>query len=489
MRIAHLSAEVAPFAKTGGLGDVVGALPKAQADLGHDVAVWMPLYRQVWSAMGRLRTPPEYVCDPFTLDLGFQSHQVGILRTTLPGSRVPVFLVGSDPHFDRDAIYSPGPDGWDDGLIRYAVFVRAAFAAMARIGQIPDIMHGHDWHAALAPMILAWERPAWFSQVATVHTVHNMSYQGMYSPALFMHLGLPSWTFPGVEYDGIINLMKGALVTSDAITAVSPTFAHEIATVQGGFGLDPLVRARAGSVHGIVNGLDTSVWNPAVDPKIPFNYDSRRLRRKRENRRALLSLAGMDKNDDGFVVGMVGRLTEQKGIDLLFPALSDLVGRGVRFVVLGSGESQLENKIFGASNDLQGRFWGYVGFNDELAHLIEAGADAFLMPSRFEPCGLNQLYSLAYGTPPIVRRVGGLADTVVPYDGYNPDHATGFNFREANSWALRDTVLWAQNCYRNAGLWTTIIRNGMEKDFTWEQSANQYLDVYRQALTRHRGVA
>ena len=484
MRIAHLSAEVAPFARTGGLGDVVGALPKAQAALGHDPAVWMPLYRTAWQSLSRLGSRLELACEPFDVELGFRTHRVGLLRTELPDSHVPLFLLGSDPHFDRPDIYSPGPDGYDDGLQRYALFVRAVMLAMARIGMVPDVLHAHDWHTTLAPMIAAWERPAPFRDTATVLTVHNMAYQGMYGGDWFHHLGLPAQTRPLVEWNGIVNLMKGGLGAADAITAVSPTFAREIATPDGGFGLHPMVQARAGSVFGIVNGIDTSIWNPATDPRIPFNYDVRRLRRKAENRRALLALAGMDKTDPRMVVGLVGRLTDQKGIDMLMPVLGDLLGNGVRFVVLGSGDDGLESAVWRASHQAQGKFWGFVGWNEELAHLIEAGADAFLMPSRFEPCGLNQLYSLAYGTPPIVRRVGGLADTVVAYDGANRPAATGFGFHAAHPLALRDTVLWARHCFENPTLWGEIVRRGMAEDHSWERSAARYEEVYRLVLSR-----
>lgn len=489
MKIAHLSAEVAPFAKSGGLGDVVGALPLAQAALGHETTVWMPLYREVWRALDRLRISPGMACEPFNVELGYRSYQVGILRAEIPGSSVPVFFVGHDPLFDRDGIYAAGPDGRDDGLRRYALFVRAVMRAQVALNLVPDVIHAHDWHATLAPMILAWERPPFFERTASILTIHNLAYQGMYSPEQYVHLGLPLRFYRGVEYGGVLNLMKGGIVSAGAITAVSPTFAHEITTPDGGFGLDALLRSRREDLHGIVNGIDRQLWNPALDPKIPFNYDVRRLRRKRENRRALLSLAGMDKNDPGFVVGMVGRLTSQKGFDLMLPALPDLVGSGVRMIVLGSGESHLEGSIRRISDRALGRFWGYVGFNEELAHLVEAGVDAFLMPSRFEPCGLNQLYSLAYGTPPIVRRVGGLADTVVPFDGSNRGRATGFDFQEASPRALRDAVRWAQACYHDPLLWTDLARNGMSQDWSWERSATRYVDVYQDAVAQKRASA
>src|SRR6185369_7980637 len=413
MRIAHLSAEVTPFAKSGGLGDVVGALPKAQAELGHEVTVWMPFYRQVREKFRDLEPAME-----------------GVLRGRLPGSEVPVFFIVADQFFDRPQIYSPAPNGEDDGIIRYGFFVRSVFAAMHRLWNAPQLLHAHDWHTALAPMALAWDRPHdWiFDHTATVLTIHNLAYQGMYPRSMFGALGLPDDAFPHAEFGGAINLMKGGIVAADAITAVSPTFAREITTASGGFGLDPILRARGDRLFGIVNGIDPLIWNPATDPKIARHYDMSSIEGKLENRRALLESTGMNPDDRGFVVGVIGRLTRQKGFDLLFPALGDLIGGGIRFVMLGSGEPDLEQLMHQLSG---GRLWAYVGFQDDLAHRIEAGADAFLMPSRFEPCGLNQLYSLAYGTPPIVRRTGGLADTVIGYDGHNRDRATGFLFDDA----------------------------------------------------------
>lgn len=480
MRIAHLSAEVSPFAKTGGLGDVVGALPKYQAALGHDVAVWSPLYRESWTTMRRLGIEPEVATAPFRIEVGSRRFEVGVLRTTLPGSNVPLFLIGQNELFDRPNIYSPDIHGEDDGIIRYSLFVRAALKAMDQMWLAPEILNAHDWHTALAPMALRWDQPRnWvFDKTATVLTIHNLAYQGIYSRGAFQYTNLPWSVFNGVEFDGATNLMKGGLVAADVITTVSPHFAAEISSPGGGFGLDPIVRMRSRELVGILNGIDTEVWNPAKDSRIAVQYDIEHIERKRENRRALLTRIGMDPDDDNFVVGSVGRLTGQKGYDLLFAALPDLLNHGIRVVFLGSGERELENQIHHFSYHARGRFWGFVGFQEDLAHVIEAGVDAFVMPSRFEPCGLNQMYSLAYGTPPIVRRVGGLYDTVVPYDGSNREWATGFGFDSGDPAALRNTILWTQQCYRDPWLWTQIARNGMKRDFSWWRSAEKYIAVY-----------
>jgi starch synthase len=489
MRIAHISAEVTPFAKTGGLGDVVGALPAYQAALGHEVSIWMPYYRQVRQWLAKKGLAPEWVCDPIRIELGYQAYEVGIGRTKLPGSEVPVYLVAHEPFFDRDQVYA-GFYGRDDGYKRYPVFVRAALEAMRRLKLVPDVLHAHDWHTALAPMAVSWDRPRdWhFEKTATALTIHNAAYQGMYAPDTFIHLGLPTGAFSeaGVTWGGAVNLLKGGILAADAVTAVSPNFAQEITTIDGGFGIDPVLRFRGRDLVGIVNGIDSKVWNPAADTLIPQTYDAATIEKKLENRRALLVRAGMDPDDRGFVVGIVSRLTSQKGLDMLFPVLGELLGDGVRFVMLGSGDPELERTMHTVSHYAQKRFWAYVGYSEELAHLIEAGADAFLMPSRFEPCGLNQLYSLAYGTPPIVRRVGGLADTVVPYDGRNLKHATGFGFDAASPEALRETVRWAHRGYRDPVVWTRLVKNGMAQDFGWTRSAEKYLALYGRILARKR---
>ena len=486
MRIAHLSAEVAPFAKTGGLGDVVGALPKYQAALGHEVSVWSPLYRETWTSIRKLNLTPEVVTEPFRIRVGQRVFEVGVLRTKLPGSEVPLYLIGSDENFNRPQIYGPDIHGQDDGVIRYSLFVRAVLRAMEQMWLAPDIINAHDWHAALAPMALRWDQPRnWvFDKTRTVLTIHNLAYQGVYSSSAFGYTNLPGNAWRGIEFDGATNLMKGGLIAADAVTTVSPNFGREIMTRDGGFGLDGIVRMRARDLAGILNGIDTDVWNPSRDQRIANHYDIDHLELKKENRRALLSRIGMDPNDRGMVVGAIGRLTDQKGYDLLFPAVWDLIRNGVRIVFLGSGEKRFEDQIHRYSHEAQGRFWGFVGYQEDLAHVIEAGVDAFVMPSRFEPCGLNQMYSLAYGTPPIVRSVGGLVDTVVPYDGANREWATGFSFGAADPSALRNTVMWAQQAYHDPHLWTQIARNGMKRDFSWWRSAERYLAVYDAILRR-----
>ncbi len=490
MRIAHLSAEASPLAKTGGLGDVVGALPEAQRALGHEATVWIPLYRQAREELRRRSIDPEWVTEPFALDLGFARYQIGLLKATLPDTRVSVYMIGCDELFDRPGLYSRDAAGRDDSHRRYSVFVRAALEAMRRIGWIPNVLHAHDWHAALAPMALAWDSPVdWhFAQTSTVLTLHNLAYQGVYPVSEFVHMGLPTAARGSVTALGSLNFLKGGLLAADAITAVSPNYAWEITTPEGGFGLDAVMRSRTADLHGILNGIDLSIWDPAIDRKLPYRYTPCDLRGKEENRRTLLTMAGMDEADPGMVVGIIGRLVEQKGYDLLFPVLDELFADGIRFIFLGSGEPHYEAAVRAFSQRARGRFWGHVGFDDLLAHLIEAGCDTFLMPSRFEPCGLNQLYSLKYGTLPIVRRVGGLADTVIAYEGTNAESATGFGFDAPEPSALRETVRWANKCFKAPALWRQLMLNAMAQDYSWERSAKRYVALYEELVARRKGA-
>jgi len=485
VRVTHLSAECVPFAKTGGLGDVVGALPKAQAARGHDVDVFLPFHLEAAEWYRRRLSWPEQALPPFEVSLLGRPHTVGLLRGTLPGSTVPVYFVAHDPLFHRTRLYAPSETGRDDGLWRFTLFVRAALEAMRRMGRRPELLHVHDWHPALAVMLAAWSswRDRWFDDVASVLTIHNVAYQGVYGPSEFRILGLPpeAWTGGGVEFGGDVNLLKGAIVAADMITAVSPTYAWEITTREGGAGLDGILRMRSDRLVGILNGVDTSVWNPATDPAIAARYSLRDLSGKLLCRRDLCRIAGLDPDDDGLVLGSVGRLTDQKGFDLLMGAAPELIRRGVRIVLLGSGEPQLEHALRMLAAHHPGRAAAFVGYSEELAHKIEAGADAFVMPSRFEPCGLNQMYSLAYGTPPIVRRVGGLADSVAGFDGRNLDRGTGFVFEDPSSHALAAEILRAQGLFHHPDGWRRLLANGMTQDFSWDRSAAAYDAVYRRA--------
>ncbi|PSM31349.1 glycogen synthase [Haliangium sp. UPWRP_2] len=488
MKISHLSAECMPFAKTGGLGDVTAALPRAQAAAGDDVDIWLPFHQPAAEWYRRQGTWPELGCPPFRIDIMGQSYEVGILRGRLPASEVPVYFVAHDPFFQRGPIYAPDHTGHDDGLWRFALFVRAAVTAMKHLGRRPQILHCHDWHPALAPMLGAWSnyRDRWFDEVASVLTIHNLHHQGSYDPSLFPALGLPLETMPLVTENGRVNLLKGAIVAADMITTVSPTYAWEIKTREGGAGLDEVLRDRVDRLVGILNGIDPSEWNPARDPHLAARYSAKDSAGKIGCRRALCEAAGFSAEDPGMILGAIGRLTEQKGFDVLLDAVPQLLHEGTRIVMLGSGDQKLEQRMLGYARHNPGRFQAWLGYDEARAHAIEAGADSFIMPSRFEPCGLNQMYSLAYGTPPIVRRTGGLADTVIGYHGHNLDTANGFSFDDLTPGAIVGTVAWARSALASS-IWPRLVYNAMHADFSWQRAAEHYQTVYRQART-HRGL-
>lgn len=485
MRITHLSAECAPFAKTGGLGDVVGALPKALAARGHDVDVFLPFHLEAARWYRRKNEWPEAALPPYEVSVLGHAYTVGLLRGHLPGSDVPIYFVAHDPLFHRRTIYAANENGDDDNIWRFALFVRAAVEGLKRLGRKPQVLNAHDWHPALAPMLAAWSnwRDRWFDDVASVLTIHNIAYQGIYAPDKFPILGLPLdvWTGGALEFGGALNLLKGAIVAADMITAVSPTYAREIRTKAGGLGLDGILRSRPDRIVGILNGVDTSVWNPAHDTLIAATYTADALDGKAECRKELCKLAGFEAGDPSMIVGAIGRLTDQKGFDMLLEAAPELVRRGVRIAMLGSGEPALEGAMRLLEAHAPGRFKAFVGYDETLAHKIEAGADTFAMPSRFEPCGLSQMYSLAYGTPPIVRKTGGLADSVVAFDGQNLDVATGFSFDDPSPHALAASILFAQRVFFHREDWARLQRNGMAADFSWNRSAATYEAVYRRA--------
>ncbi len=485
MRITHLSAECLPFAKTGGLGDVVGALPKALAHRGHDVDVFLPFHLEAARWFRRRNDWPEPAVAPYDVSIYGHTYRIGLLRSKLPGSDVPVYFVANDGLFHRKTIYAPNEVGEDDGLWRFSLFVRAAVEGMKRMGHRPQVMHSHDWHPALAPMLGAWSswRDRFWDDVSSVLTLHNLAYQGIYSPDLFPILGLPDdvWRGGNLEHGSALNLLKGAIVAADVINAVSPTYSREIRTREGGFGLEGILSARSDRLTGILNGVDTEVWDPATDKYIPKHYSLESMAGKADCRAALCRIAGFEPGDPAMIVGAIGRLTDQKGFDLLLEAAPELIRRGVRIVMLGSGEAGLEGGMRVIESHAPGRFKALVGYDEALAHKIEAGSDAVCMPSRFEPCGLTQMYSLAYGTPPIVRRTGGLADSVVGYDGQNLDDATGFVFEDASPHALGAEILFAQRIFFHKEQWNRIVANGMKQNFTWDHSAEQYEGLYRWA--------
>lgn len=488
MKILYATAEVSPIAKTGGLGDVSGSLPKALAKLGHDVVVFMPYYRQARDWFAAHDVTLEQVVPPTEIRWGNWAAESTVLQTVLPESDVPLYLIANESLFHRPQIYSLRSDGVDDGAERFAFFCRAVIHAAETLGFAPDIVHAHDWHTALLPVYLQSGLRANppFRAARSVFTIHNLNYQGIAPAAAFSALGLHSRYFApdALEHFGEINLMKGGILFADQVTTVSPTYAREIQTREHGAGLDGLLRSLSFRLHGVLNGIDTEEWDPASDALIPAHFEAGKLNGKALSKRALLREAGLRYQARMPLLSFVSRLVDQKGLDLLLPVLESLLAAGARAVILGSGDARYEEALrqIAARNPDACRVW--IGFDNALAHRIYAGADILLVPSLYEPCGLNQMYALRYGTLPVVRLTGGLADTVIPFDGTNGDRANGFGFQLAAAEPLRAATWISMLNYREPRLWKELQEHAMTADFSWNRSATEYERIYRGALSR-----
>ena len=461
-----------PLANTGGLGDVSAALPAALRELGADVRVMLPMYPSVRAKAVRKGRPV-----PIGSPGGF--GQASLVPARSPNTDVPLLLVDCPPLFDRPG----GPYGdesgsdWPDNAARFGLLSHAA-AAVAGVGSpmawSPNLVHANDWQTGLVAALLATRREA---RPSTLFTIHNLTFLGLFPATVFKTLGLPSHAFylHGVEFYGKVSLMKAGIHYADRITTVSPTYAREIQTPAFGAGLDGLLAERSADLTGILNGADYGRWDPASDPHIAVRYSPLSLGGKARCKEALQRELGLDVRADAFVLGSVSRLTSQKGLDLLLGGLAQVIDGSTQIALLGSGESSLERGWTNAAKKHSGVIGVRIGYDEALAHRIEAGADAFVMPSRFEPCGLNQMYSLRYGTPPIVHRVGGLADTV-------EDGVTGFVFDEPRIAALVSTVKRAKTTFARPEAWRPMQLRAMAKDFGWPHSAAAYLDVYKQLV-------
>jgi starch synthase len=484
MRICFLAAEYSPFAKTGGLGDVAAALTRHLARRGHDLRVFVPLHGQMELA-GIDRHPVDELRN-LTLRVGPHEFRYGVQTARVPGTDLWVHLVDCPALFDRPRVYSDAPDEH----VRYLALTRAAFECCQRMGFAPQIMHSNDWHTALAPLLLrhayAWDRGI-FGATRSVFTIHNIGYQGVFSAGRAEDLG------PGVGIEalhrpdlaaGQVNPMRLGILHADAVTTVSPTYAAEICTPAGGHGLDGDLRARGDSVSGILNGADYDEWNPATDRYIPHTYDASDLTGKLRNKQALLDLLRMPAAPDTPLVGMVTRLAWQKGLDLLFDVLPELLAsRDLRFVALGSGEHRYEEFLHGLQARFPGRAAFYSGYSEELAHMIEAASDIFLMPSLYEPCGLNQMYSMKYGTVPVVRRTGGLADSVQHFDPAS-GQGTGIVFNDFDAAGVRWALSTALDWHARPTLWRRLVLNGMSQDFSWDRQGAEYERLYERCANK-----
>jgi len=480
MRVLYITAELYPWVKSGGLGDVAAALPPALIAEGIDVRLLLPGFRGFLDAFGG-------ITDIARLTTPFAAERVRVGLAHLPASESLAYLVDHPAFYDRLGNPYAGPDGsdWPDNHRRFGLFgwIAAELARGADPGWRPDILHGHDWHTGLAPAYLSARPPA-AGRVPTVFTVHNLAYRGPFPGTVFPELALPPefFSIDGVEFFGMVSFIKAGLFYSDRLTTVSPTYAREIQTPAFGWGLDGLLRTRAALLTGILNGVDPRFWDPGHDTNLPQTYGTEDAAAgKRAAKAALQRRLGLEPIEGAPLFGAVSRLTPQKGLDLALAGLPDLLAGGGQLALLGSGDGNLEQAFAAAVERYRGRVGVAIGYDEGLAHLIIGGSDVILVPSRFEPCGLTQLYALRYGALPLVRRVGGLADTVVDATATNLAEgvATGFAFDDDSPSALMSAIGRAAALFREREIWQRMIRRAMTRDFSWAAAARRYAAVYR----------
>jgi starch synthase len=479
-KICFVASEVAPLAKTGGLADVAGSLPRYLHARGHDVRIFMPLYSSIGlTALGATHVDSARDVE---LQLGDHRYRFSLLEARLPGSSVPLYLVHCPAAFDRATIYTNAPDEH----LRFLVLQRAALESCQRLAFAPDIVHCNDWHTALLPLLLktayAWDRL--FANTRTLVSIHNIGYQGAFPAWTLRDIGadVRDLVDPLVHSSGSFNWLREGIRHAHRVSTVSPTYAWEICTPLGGHGLDTVLRARGDGVVGILNGVDYTEWNPATDRYLKHRYSLDDLSGKAETKRALLDWLNLPVASATPLIGIVSRMTVQKGFDLLFDALPEvLMSRDVALVALGTGEARYEDFFASLQHRFPDRVSYHRGYNEELSHLIEAASDMFLMPSQYEPCGLNQMYSLKYGTVPIVRRTGGLADSVQMWDPATRT-GTGIVFNDFDAPAVRWAIHTALDLYKDQEAWRQIVRNAMSQDFSWEKQTGEYERLYASLL-------
>ena len=479
MRVLFCASEVVPLAKTGGLADVAGALPAALAARGVDVRVAMPRYRGI--------TIPQERAGPVEVRVGESVISGTVMDARLPGGHLPLWLIDQPALFDRPGLYGESGRDYDDNLTRFTFFSRALLQWVGTQRWQPDVIHGNDWQTALIPVILAAEGRG----PATFLTIHNLAYQGLFPAEQFPLTGLPGTMFTtrGLEFWGHVNLLKGGLYFADVLSTVSETYAREIQTEEFGAGLDGVLRDRAADLFGILNGVDYATWDPSVDTLIPARYAPDDLAGKAVCKQHLQRSFTLPEEPRTPLIGMVTRLADQKGLDLVAEIVDDLLDLGVQFVLLGTGDPRYHVLFQELTARRPLQVGVRLGFDNALAHQIEAGSDLFLMPSRYEPSGLNQLYSLRYGTVPVVRRTGGLADSIVDVTPETLERGTanGFVFETYAPEALWDELRRALEAYRVPPVWLDVQQHGMRADFSWNRSAGRYLDLYERALSTRSG--
>ena len=493
MRIVQVCSEAVPFAKTGGLADVGGALSKALAELGHEVTLILPLYSQFLAKSGVAIEP---IGEAFEIPLGDQSVRIQLQRTQMPGSRVDVVLVDQPEFYDRGGLYQDPTTKADfsDNPELFIAFSRAALEAVSRLKLKPDVIQAHDWQTALVMPLLEAQFRQWvpdLRRTAAIMTLHNMTFQGAYSSDVMPLTGL-GWEFYNwkqFECWGRVNFLKAGIIFADQLCTVSPTYSREIQTAEFGHGLDGVLRDRSADLTGILNGIDSQEWSPSVDPHLPARYGLESLETGKSTcKRALQERLQLPVRADAPLLGMVSRMSWQKGFDLIGVCASRLLERDVQVVFLGNGQPEYEDLCRHLASAHPNKVRAVIGYDEALAHLIEAGSDMFLMPSKFEPCGLNQMYSMAYGTLPVVRATGGLADSVVGAtpETMNDGTATGFSFRDHDPDQLWQQLDGALKLFADKPAWRRLQRAGMSRDWSWNRSAREYVSLYEKALARRR---
>ena len=472
MKVCFIAAEAAPFVKVGGLGDVIGSLPKALRELGVDARVVLPLY----SSIDRERFGLKYKAYQF-VDLGWRHSYCGIFETEVDG--VPCYFIDNEQYFNRDSIYGQIDDGE-----RFAFFSKAALEILPALDFKPDVVNVNDWHTALSVIyldVLKSREAEFYKDMKSVLSIHNIEFQGRFNPYEMGNLfGLENKYFDALIYNGDLNLLKGAIQLADRINTVSETYAREILDPYFSYGLDKILTVEQGKLRGIINGIDVDKFNPKTDPMIPVNYDLKTFEDKVQNKLAFQKEMALEVNADIPLIGMVTRLTHQKGIDLILQASEEILKTGAQLVVLGTGDAHYESALRSLEHYRHDRVRSILLFSNEMSAKIYAASDLFLMPSKTEPCGLSQLISMRYGTVPVVHRVGGLRDTVIPFTGVE---GNGFTFESFHAGDMMDAIYRAVTCfYQSPDEWKQIIKNNLQKDVSWEQSAKKYLDLYHEVV-------
>ena len=482
MKILIASPEIFPFVKTGGLADVTGALPKALRDLGVEVRVILPKHKGI----EELGFPMRYHNHKISCQVSQSFVDAEVVESEYDG--ITAYLVEKDEYYYRDYLYST-PDGdYLDNAERFIFFAKSILEAIKVTGYVPDILHCNDWETALAPVFLKTlhQNDPELGKIATLLTIHNLGYQGIFwhYDMHLLNIGWEYFTPEYLEFFGHINFLKGGIVAADILNTVSRQYSREIQTSEFGHGLDGVLKTRHQDLYGIINGIDYDDWNPETDKNIPVNFKINDQSNKKTCKKALQEAFGLPAKQDVPLIATISRLADQKGFDLIADSMEEMLALGTQYVVLGTGERKYHDLFTDLAKQNPGSFAVKIAYNNKLAHLMEAGADMFLMPSRYEPCGLNQLYSLKYGTVPVVRGVGGLEDTIIDASR-SPETGTGFKFYDYTKEAMLDAVGRALYVYRDPAKWASLVTRCMKEDFSWKKSAQEYVELYKKAIAKH----